>query len=101
MAPEVFAGGDVSPRADVFGLAATLWTLLIGKPPGYDDPRSSPTSSRRHPRLEQAIRAGMEFIPERRIASVERSRRRSARRAGRGGASRSPSASSAPPGPRT
>ena len=32
MAPEVFAGGSVSPRSDVFGLAATLWTLLAGKP---------------------------------------------------------------------
>ncbi len=38
MAPEVFAGGSVSPRADVFGLAATLWTLLTGKPPVYADP---------------------------------------------------------------
>ena len=39
MAPEVFAGGHVSPRADVFGLAATLWTLLVGKPPVYADPK--------------------------------------------------------------
>ena len=38
MAPEVFAGGTVSPRSDVFGLAATLWTLLTGKPPVYGDP---------------------------------------------------------------
>src|SRR5204862_5553275 len=27
MAPEVFAGGTVSPASDVFSLAATLWTL--------------------------------------------------------------------------
>ena len=33
MAPEVFAGGVVSPRSDVFGLAATLWTLLAGHAP--------------------------------------------------------------------
>src|SRR5690242_15736776 len=31
MAPEVFAGGAVSPRSDVFGIAATLWTLLAGR----------------------------------------------------------------------
>ena len=72
MAPEVFAGGEVSPRADVFGLAATLWTLLTGEPPGYDDRTSladaipDVTSE-----LEAAIRAGLEFIPQRRIASVE------------------------------
>ena len=30
MAPEVFAGGSVSPRSDVFGLAATLWCLITG-----------------------------------------------------------------------
>src|SRR4051795_409094 len=40
MAPEVFAGGTVSPRSDVFGLAATLWTLLTGRPPVYVDPRA-------------------------------------------------------------
>ena len=31
MAPEVFAGGAVSPRSDVFSLAATLWTLIVGQ----------------------------------------------------------------------
>src|SRR3954449_793270 len=35
MAPEVFAGGTVSARSDVFSLAATLWTLLTGNPPVY------------------------------------------------------------------
>ena len=38
MAPEVFAGGSVSPRSDVFGLAATLWTLIVGDPPVYASP---------------------------------------------------------------
>jgi eukaryotic-like serine/threonine-protein kinase len=32
MAPEVI-GGSVSPRSDVFGVAATLWTLIAGEPP--------------------------------------------------------------------
>src|SRR3954467_8388152 len=38
MAPEVFAGGVVSARADVFGIAATMWTLITGAPPVYGDP---------------------------------------------------------------
>jgi hypothetical protein len=72
MAPEVYAGGEVSPRADVFSLAATLWTLLLGKPPGYDDPtKLAEVVPDVTPELERAIRAGMEFIPQRRIASVE------------------------------
>src|SRR3954447_18266468 len=33
MVPEVFAGGAVSPRSDVFSLGATVWTLLSGSPP--------------------------------------------------------------------
>jgi eukaryotic-like serine/threonine-protein kinase len=71
MAPEVFAGGHVSPRSDVFGLAATLWTLIVGKPPVYADPK--PLSQRVPevtPELEQTIAAGLEMLPERRVASV-------------------------------
>jgi eukaryotic-like serine/threonine-protein kinase len=71
MAPEVFAGGTVSPRSDVFSLAATLWTLLTGKPPVYGDqtPLSSvaPGASTS---LEQCLRAGLELLPERRMASA-------------------------------
>ena len=37
MAPEVFAGGTVTAASDIFSLAATLWTLLIGTPPRYGD----------------------------------------------------------------
>ncbi|MDP9136003.1 MAG: serine/threonine protein kinase, partial [Actinomycetota bacterium] len=37
MAPEVFAGGTVSAASDIFSLAATLWTLLVGTPPRYGD----------------------------------------------------------------
>src|SRR3954462_5165672 len=35
MAPEVLVGGGVSPRSDVYGVAATLWTLLAGRTPVY------------------------------------------------------------------
>ncbi len=71
MAPEVFAGGSVSPRSDVFGLAATLWTLIVGRPPVY----ASPTELRElapdvPPEIADAVKAGLEMIPERRVASV-------------------------------
>ena len=73
MAPEVFAGGAVSPRSDVFGLAATLWTLLTGKPPVYADPTklAELVPGRRARSSRRTIRAGLEMIPERRVASVD------------------------------
>ncbi len=71
MAPEVFAGGTVSPRTDVFGVAATLWTLIAGRTPLYAE--RTPLSSIAPdvtPELERTIAAGLEMIPERRVASV-------------------------------
>ncbi len=71
MAPEVFAGGVVSPRSDVFGLAATLWTLLVGKPPVYAErTRLMDIVADATPELQETIKAGLEMIPERRVASV-------------------------------
>jgi len=71
MAPEVFAGGNVSPRSDVFGMAATLWTLLTGKPPVYAEPTKLTDICPDVPAgLERTIRAGLEMIPERRVASI-------------------------------
>lgn len=71
MAPEVFAGGRVSPRTDVFGAAATLWTLLTGRAPVYAEPkRLSELVPEVPPELETTIHAGLEMIPERRIASA-------------------------------
>lgn len=70
MAPEVFAGGSVSARSDVFSLAATLWTLLTGKPPVYGDPtRLSSVVPGATGELEECIRAGLELLPERRTSS--------------------------------
>jgi hypothetical protein len=71
MAPEVFAGGRVSPRTDVFGVAATLWTLIAGRTPVYADPtKLSSLVEDVTPELERTIAAGLEMIPERRVASV-------------------------------
>jgi tRNA A-37 threonylcarbamoyl transferase component Bud32 len=71
MAPEIFAGGHVSPRSDVFSLAATLWTLLVGKPPVYADAtKLSDTVPDVTPEFERTVTAGLEMIPERRVASV-------------------------------
>jgi eukaryotic-like serine/threonine-protein kinase len=71
MAPEVLVGEAVSPRSDVYGLAATIWALLTGQPPGYHNHTSltklAPGVS---PELEQTLRQALELRPERRVASV-------------------------------
>jgi predicted Ser/Thr protein kinase len=66
MAPEVI-GGSVSPRSDVFGMAATLWTLIAGEPPRYGESVALDVDERLH----VALRAGLELDPNRRTASVE------------------------------
>jgi putative methionine-R-sulfoxide reductase with GAF domain len=72
MAPEIFAGGAVSERSDVFSLAATISTLLCGELPRYGDRRSlCDRVPEVTPELSDALRAGMEFMPERRIASID------------------------------
>jgi hypothetical protein len=71
MAPEVFAGGTVSAASDIFSLAATLWTLLIGTPPRYGDTlkidKIAPTLA---PEIREALVGGLEMLPEQRIASA-------------------------------
>src|SRR3712207_6666528 len=72
MAPEVFAGGAVSARSDVFSLGATVWNLLAGSAPVYaDDTPLADTVPGVTPELERTLRSSLEIIPERRIASVE------------------------------
>jgi hypothetical protein len=72
MAPEIFAGGAVSARSDVFSLAVTLSALLTGELPRYGD-RGALRD--RVPELSaevsDALRAGMELMPERRIATID------------------------------
>jgi predicted Ser/Thr protein kinase len=72
MAPEVFAGGIASPRSDVFSLAATVWNLITGEPPVYaDDKQLAEQFPGVSAELEATLRAGLEIIPERRVASIE------------------------------
>lgn len=42
-APETLLGGPASPASDVYGLAATLWALLAGRPPFRSDIRAENT----------------------------------------------------------
>jgi hypothetical protein len=71
MAPEVLVGEEISPRSDVYGLAATVWALLTGKPPSYDDPTPlAATVDGVSPQLERTLRAALQIRPERRLASV-------------------------------
>jgi hypothetical protein len=72
MAPEVFAGGMASPRSDVFSLAATVWNLITGEPPVYaDDTPLADQFPEVTTEFEETLRAGLEIIPERRVASIE------------------------------
>jgi tRNA A-37 threonylcarbamoyl transferase component Bud32 len=72
MAPEVLVGEDVSPRSDVYGLAATIWALLSGSPPGYGEQKpltdAAPGVSAE---LERTLRQALALRPERRVASVQ------------------------------
>jgi predicted Ser/Thr protein kinase len=72
MAPEVLVGEEISPRSDVYGLAATVWALLTGKPPSYDDPTPIAKSvDGVSVGLERTLRAALAIRPERRLASIE------------------------------
>jgi hypothetical protein len=67
MAPEVLYGESVSPRSDVYGLAATIWTLLAGRPPSYGQSDPLPNVA---PEFELALRRALDKRPERRFASA-------------------------------
>lgn len=72
MAPEILVGESVSPRSDIYGLAATLWALITGDPPIYHDPL--PLAERFDkvtPELERTLRRTLELQPERRIGSAD------------------------------
>ncbi|HKE80002.1 MAG TPA: protein kinase [Solirubrobacteraceae bacterium] len=71
MAPEVLAGGTVSAASDVYSLAATLWTLLVGTPPRYGDAAQlDKLAPEMDPTLRDALAGGLELLPEERISSA-------------------------------
>ena len=71
MAPEVFAGGTVSAASDVFSLAATMWTLLIGTPPRYGDTlKIDKIAPALDAGIKEALVGGLEMLPEQRIPSA-------------------------------
>jgi eukaryotic-like serine/threonine-protein kinase len=71
MAPEMLVGEVPSPRCDVYGLAATIWALLTGKPPAYHE-RSGLMDrvAGATPELEETLREALELRPDRRLASA-------------------------------
>jgi hypothetical protein len=71
MAPEILAGGTVSAVSDVYSLAATLWTLLVGTPPRYGDAGNlGKLAPDMDPDLRSALAGGLELLPEDRISSA-------------------------------
>lgn len=71
MAPEVLVGEAVSPRSDVFGLAATVWALLAGRPPTYAETTTlSAQVAGVSEALERTLRRGLEMQAERRFGSA-------------------------------
>ena len=69
VAPEVLAGAAPSPRSDVFGAAATMWTLLTGVPPVYGSQPDDLVDGL-PPHLTAALRAGLELDPARRVQTA-------------------------------
>ena len=62
----------MSPRSDVYSLAATLWTLIAGEPPSYRDGRSlADEFPDVTPELEGTLRRALELQPERRVSSID------------------------------
>jgi hypothetical protein len=70
MAPEILVGEAVSFRSDVYSLAATLWTLIVGKPPSYSERSLTALVEGVSSELQEALRSGLELRPERRLASA-------------------------------
>ena len=71
MSPEVLVGEQLSPRTDVFGLAATLWMLLTGAPPRYGEARAvSSLAADVSPELDACLLDALQLFPEQRTPSA-------------------------------
>ncbi len=71
MAPEVFMGDPISPRSDLYSLAASVWNLLSGSPPAYGEAEQLSELVRgMSPSLEEALRSALALDPGQRIASA-------------------------------
>ena len=71
-APEVHAGGRISPAGDVYSYGATLYQLLTGRRP-RDDQRLDPTweGYRSAPKIREVIAACCQFDPNARPTMQE------------------------------
>lgn len=70
MSPEVAAGEELTPRSDVFGLAATLWTLIVGTVPHYGQrERASELAPGVPAWIDECLEDGLQLRPEKRTAS--------------------------------
>lgn len=68
MAPESLTG-EATPRTDVYGLAATLWAMLHGRPPRVGQKARVPGGTL-PPELAEALDDALDPDPARRTASV-------------------------------
>jgi serine/threonine-protein kinase len=68
MAPESLTG-EATPRTDVYGLAATLWAMLHGRPPRVGEKARVPGGTL-PPEVAEALDDALDPDPGRRTASV-------------------------------
>jgi hypothetical protein len=68
MAPELYAGGPITARADVYGLAASAWALIAGRPPRLGAPDALPGATQA---LTHALRAALAVDPNERTPSMQ------------------------------
>lgn len=70
MAPESLTG-DASPRTDVYGLAATLWAMLHGRPPRVGEKAQTLQPARALPaEIAAALDDALDPDPARRTATI-------------------------------